>query len=106
MILIRSLDLTVCLSMRPAPAHSETLLQSGSKAMSKVAKTLRASNDDVKKTKKISVFTSLNNWIKVSGITRSLYQLDDRTLDDLGLSRDEIPSYAKKLVQQDNQSAA
>lgn len=74
--------------------------------MSKVAKTLRASNDDVKKTKKISVFTSLNNWIKVSGITRSLYQLDDRTLDDLGLSRGEIPSYAKKLVQQDNQSAA
>ena len=56
--------------------------------------------------KKTSVLTSINNWIKVSGITRSLYQLDDRTLSDLGLSRVEIPSYARKLVQQDNQTAA
>ena len=74
--------------------------------MSKVAKTFRASNDDTTTTKKTSVLTSINNWIKVSGITRSLYQLDDRTLSDLGLSRVEIPSYARKLVQQDNQTAA
>ncbi len=73
--------------------------------MSTLTKNLRASNDGAS-TKKISFFTSVNNWIKVSGITRSLYQLDDRTLNDLGISRVEIQNYAKKLVQQDNQSAA
>lgn len=74
--------------------------------MSTLAKNLRASNDDSNNTKSVGFFTSINNWIKVSGISRSLYQLDDRTLDDLGISRVEIPTYARKLVQQDNQSAA
>ena len=74
--------------------------------MSTLAKTLRASNDNPNATKKISLITTIGNWIKVSGISRSLYQLDDRTLQDLGISRMEIPSYARKLVQQDNQSAA
>lgn len=74
--------------------------------MSTLAKNLRASNDDANNTKSVGLFTSINNWIKVSGISRSLYQLDDRTLNDLGISRVEIPSYARKLVQQDNQSAA
>jgi len=74
--------------------------------MSTLAKTLRASNDNANATKKIGLITTIGNWIKVSGISRSLYQLDDRTLQDLGLSRMEIPSYARKLVQQDNQSAA
>ena len=74
--------------------------------MSTLAKTLRASNDGANATQPVGFFTSINNWIKVSGITRSLYQLDDRTLDDLGISRMEIPTYARKLVQQDNQSAA
>ncbi len=74
--------------------------------MSTLTKTLRASNDGEKITKKISFFSSINNWIKVSGISRSLYQLDDRTLNDLGISRVEIPTYAKKLVHQDNKSAA
>lgn len=74
--------------------------------MSTLAKTLRASNDETKTFKKVGFFTSINNWIKVSGISRSLYQLDDRTLEDLGLTRSEIQNYAKKLVQQDGQSAA
>ena len=65
-----------------------------------------AANDDIKKSSKPSLLANLNRWIKVSGITRSLYQLDDRTLNDIGVSRAEIRNYAEKLVNQDNQHAA
>ena len=73
--------------------------------MSIFTKTLRPSNDGGNE-KRTGFFTSINTWIKVGGISRSLYQLDDRTLDDLGISRAEIPTYARKLATQDNQSAA
>ena len=63
-------------------------------------------NDDVKTSSKPSLLANLNRWIKISGITRSLYQLDDRTLNDIGVSRAEIRNYAEKLVNQDNQHAA
>lgn len=63
-------------------------------------------NDDVKASAKPSLLANLNRWIKVSGITRSLYQLDDRTLNDIGVTRGEIRKYAEKLVNQDNQHAA
>ena len=50
--------------------------------------------------------TSLNRWIKVNGITHSLHQLDDRTLNDIGLSRVEIRAYAKQLVKNGGNRAA
>jgi uncharacterized protein YjiS (DUF1127 family) len=74
--------------------------------MSKLTKIFNASNDDINTEKRVTFFSSINNWIKVRGIARTLYQLDDRTLEDMGIPRNEIPAYAIKAVKQDDQSAA
>jgi uncharacterized protein YjiS (DUF1127 family) len=74
--------------------------------MSKLTKILNASNDDTNTKKRVTFFRSVNNWIKVGDITRTLYQLDDRTLEDMGIPRGEIPAYARKAVEQDDKSAA
>ncbi len=58
------------------------------------------------KSSKPNLMTSLNRWIKVNGITHSLHQLDDRTLNDIGLSRVEIRAYAKQLVKNGSNRAA
>ncbi len=55
---------------------------------------------------KPNLMTNLNRWIKVNGIIHSLHQLDDRTLNDIGLSRVEIRAYAKQLVKNGSNRAA
>lgn len=74
--------------------------------MNTLIKALSASNDNPNKKASTTVLQSLNRWIKVSGISRSLHQLDDRTLNDIGIIRGDIRAYAEKLVDNDNQSAA
>lgn len=67
---------------------------------------VKAANDEVKSTSTVSFVDSLSRWIQIGGITRSLYQLDDRTLNDIGISRIEIREYAEKLVNNDNSKNA
>ncbi|MCE2516639.1 MAG: DUF1127 domain-containing protein [Alphaproteobacteria bacterium] len=65
-----------------------------------------AANDDVKATSTAGFVNGITRWIQISGISRSLHQLDDRTLEDIGISRYEIREYAEKLVDNDNSKSA
>ena len=78
----------------------------GEMTMNKTFKTLKASNDENLGASGVSFLNRIDRWIKVSGISRSLNQLDDRTLDDIGICRGDIRDYAEHLVDNDNQSAA
>lgn len=74
--------------------------------MTSTLKALSASNDNLTQKTSKSFFKNIDRWIKISGITRSLHQLDDRTLDDIGITRGDIRAYAERLVDNDNQNAA
>jgi uncharacterized protein YjiS (DUF1127 family) len=65
--------------------------------MSKLTKMLNASNDSFNTKKKVNFFSGVNSWIRVNGITKTLSQLDDHTLEDLDISRGEIRAYAQKM---------
>lgn len=67
---------------------------------------VKASNDEIKATSTAGFVNGLTRWIQISGITRSLHQLDDRTLEDIGISRYEIRQYAERLVNNDNSKTA
>jgi len=69
-------------------------------------KALSASNDNLNKTYGKSLLKSFSRWMKISGISRSLYQLDDRTLNDIGICRGDIHAYAIRVVDNDNKTAA
>ena len=74
--------------------------------MASTMKALSASNDNLTVKSSKSFFKKLDRWIKVGGIARSLHQLDDRTLDDIGVTRGDIRAFAEKIVDNDNQNAA
>ena len=74
--------------------------------MTSTIKALSASNDNLTKKSNKSFLKTLDRWIKVGGITRSLHQLDDRTLDDIGVTRGDIRAFAERIVDNDNQNAA
>ena len=74
--------------------------------MASTMKALSASNDNLTVKSSKSFFKKLDRWIKVGGISRSLHQLDDRTLDDIGVNRGDIRAFAEKIVDNDNQNAA
>jgi len=63
-------------------------------------------NDNLNKTTGKSLLKSFSRWMKISGISRSLYQLDDRTLNDIGICRGDIRAYAIRVVDNDNKTAA
>ena len=74
--------------------------------MASTMKALSASNDNLTVKSSKSFFKKLDRWIKVGGISRSLHQLDDRILDDIGVTRGDIRAFAEKIVDNDNQNAA
>lgn len=74
--------------------------------MASTMKALSASNDNLTVKSSKSFFKKLDRWIKVGGISRSLHQLDDRTLNDIGVTRGDIRAFAEKIVDNDNQNAA
>ena len=74
--------------------------------MTSTIKALSASNDNLTKKSNKSFLKTLDRWIKVGGITRSLHQLDDRTLNDIGVTRGDIRAFAERIVDNDNQNAA
>lgn len=74
--------------------------------MTSTIKALSASNDNLTQKSNKSFLKTLDRWIKVGGIARSLHQLDDRTLDDIGVTRGDIRAFAERIVDNDNQNAA
>jgi uncharacterized protein YjiS (DUF1127 family) len=65
----------------------------------------QAANDDSKTVSKFGFVDSLSHWVKVNSITRSLNQLDDRTLHDIGISRIEIREHAERLMKNRKKAA-
>ena len=65
-----------------------------------------ALNDNPFNRAKFNVLSIFYRWIRISGITSTLEALDDRTLSDIGIHRNDIRSIAKNLVDNENQPAA
>ena len=71
-----------------------------------ITKLVVASNDNPVNRAKFNVISNVYRWIRISGITSTLEALDDRTLSDIGIHRNDIRSIAKNLVDNENQPAA
>ncbi|MEC8728298.1 MAG: DUF1127 domain-containing protein [Candidatus Puniceispirillales bacterium] len=55
---------------------------------------------------RFSGITALNRQLRMNRIISSLEQLDNRTLDDIGISRWQIKDRARQIVDNDNMSNA
>ena len=66
--------------------------------MAKFTRTLAASNDDITRIARFNPVGKIYRWIRISGVTSTLQQLDDRTLEDIGISRGDIQSFAEDLI--------
>jgi len=71
-----------------------------------LTRSLVASNDNANKVKPLSFAVNIYHWIKVSGIVSSLEQLDDRTLEDIGINRVDIRRFARDFVKNEGKTAA
>ena len=66
--------------------------------MAKFTRTLAASNDDITRIARFNPVGKIYRWIRISGVTSTLQQLDDRTLEDIGINRGDIQSFAEELI--------
>lgn len=55
---------------------------------------------------RFSGITALNRQLRMNRIISSLEQLNNRTLDDIGISRWQIKDRARQIVDNDNMSNA
>ncbi|MBL6781760.1 MAG: DUF1127 domain-containing protein [Alphaproteobacteria bacterium] len=55
---------------------------------------------------RFSGITALNRKMRINRIMSSLEQLDNRTLDDIGISRWQIKDRARQIVDNDNSRSA
>ena len=55
---------------------------------------------------RFSGITALNRQLRMNRIISSLEQLDNRTLDDIGISRWQIKDRARQIVDNNNMSNA
>ena len=74
--------------------------------MAKFTRTLAASNDDITRIARFNPVGKIYRWIRISGVTSTLQQLDDRTLEDIGSSRGDIQSFAEDLIAKEQTPAA
>ena len=74
--------------------------------MAKFIRTIAASNDDTTRTARFNPVGQIYRWIRISGVTSTLQQLDDRTLEDIGINRGDIRSYAENLIAKEQNPAA
>ena len=74
--------------------------------MAKFTRTLAASNDDITRIARFNPVGKIYRWIRISGVTSTLQQLDDRTLEDIGISRGDIRSFAEDLIAKEQTPAA
>ena len=49
--------------------------------------------------RKFSIFTELSRWFERRNAIREMYKLPNYLLDDIGVSRDEIPALVDGLIQ-------
>lgn len=74
--------------------------------MANLSRIMFASNDDTIRAARFNPVSQLYRWIRISGVTSTLQQLDDRTLDDIGINRGDIRAYAEKMVKKEQHPAA
>lgn len=74
--------------------------------MANLSRVIHAANDETIRSARFNPVTQLYRWIRISGVTSTLQQLDDRTLDDIGIARGEIRAYAEKLITKEHTPAA
>ena len=65
-----------------------------------MAKTKKAINDNTP-----NIFGRFRKWIEISSGVSALNRLDDRTLADIGLTRDEISDYVRNWSNNKNDAA-
>ena len=73
--------------------------------MATFTRTLAASNDDTTRTARFNPVGKIYRWIRISGVTSTLQQLDDRTLEDIGINRGDIQSFAEDLISKGTESS-
>lgn len=74
--------------------------------MANLSRVIHAANDEIISSTRFNPVTQLYRWIRISGVTSTLQQLDDRTLEDIGIARGEIRAYAEKLITKEHTPAA
>ena len=65
-----------------------------------MAKTKKSVNDNTP-----TIFGRFRKWIEISGGISALNRLDDRTLADIGLTRDKISDYVRNWSNNNNDAA-
>lgn len=74
--------------------------------MAKNTRIISASNDNTVRKVTFNPVTQIYRWIKISGVTSTLQQLDDRTLEDIGIARGDIQTFAEKMIAKEHNTAA
>ena len=74
--------------------------------MAKFTRVIAASNDDTTRIARFNPVGKIYRWIRISGVTSTLQQLDDRTLDDIGINRGDIRAFAEDLISREQNPAA
>ena len=74
--------------------------------MAKITRVIAASNDDTTRIARFNPVGKIYRWIRISGVTSTLQQLDDRTLDDIGINRGDIRAFAEDLISREHNPAA
>ena len=74
--------------------------------MAKFTRVIAASNDDTTRIARFNPVGKIYRWIRISGVTSTLQQLDDRTLDDIGINRGDIRAFAEDLISREQTPAA
>ena len=74
--------------------------------MAKFTRVIAASNDDTTRIARFNPVGKIYRWIRISGVASTLQQLDDRTLDDIGINRGDIRAFAEDLISREQTPAA
>lgn len=65
-----------------------------------------ASNDNARGRIRFSLINSVSRWIRINRTARTLQSLDDRILDDIGVSRGDIRDIAARMADNENRRPA
>ena len=65
-----------------------------------------ASNDNTSARTSFNPIRSVYRWARINGISNTLANLDDRTLEDIGVARGDIRNIATRIADNQNRPAA
>lgn len=67
---------------------------------------VEASNDNISTRSRFNPIHSVQRWFKINGVVKTLQELDDRTLEDIGVNRHQIIEVARRTVDGKSRPAA